>query len=298
MQLLLNGTYNALIEAVTSKYLGRPFRVRRIVKNEVSSMHAAARFCGDGFDVFVKKGYKPYSLDMMTQEALCLDYVRQNSMIKTPEVIGVLQADDGSVLLVLQAIDTVRPETDADWETLGRGLALLHQTEGARCGFHTHTYLGVFRQDNTFEDSWEEFFGVRRLFDTMKMAVDVGNMETAQCAKIERLVQRLPQLCGPKQPFSLLHGDPWPGNLLFDGKQMIAIDCGIYYGNREIDLSTVDFFYPVTQRFFDAYHETYPIDPGYAERKQLWQINQWLGHVTLYGGKYMGRLMQAVEKYL
>ena len=54
----------------------------------------------------------------------------------------------------------------------------------------------------------------------------------------------------------------------------------------------------MTERFFAAYHEVYPIDPGYEERKDLWRINQWLGHVTLYGEKYMGRLMAAVEKYL
>lgn len=298
MEKLLAGTYNTCIEKVTTKYLGRPFHIERIIKNEVSSMHAAARFCGNGYDVFVKKGYKSYSMDMMTQEAICLDYVRENSMIKTPEVVAVLQAEDGSVLLVLEAVKVVKPETASDWETLGRGLALMHQTQGSRCGFHTHTYLGVFRQDNTYEDSWEEFFGRRRLFDTMKMAVDAGNMTPEQCRKIEQLAARLPEICGPKQAFSLLHGDPWPGNLLFDGKQMIAIDCGIYYGNREIDLSTVDFFYPVTERFFAAYHEVYPIDSGYEERKDLWRINQWLGHVTLYGGKYMGRLMAAVDKYL
>jgi fructosamine-3-kinase len=132
----------------------------------------------------------------------------------------------------------------------------------------------------------------------MKMAVDAGNMTKEQCMPIEKLIHKLPELCGPTQAFSLLHGDPWPGNLLFDGKQMIAIDCSIYYGNREIDLSTVDFFYPVSEYFFKAYHEVYPIDPGYQERKALWQINQWLGHVTLFGEDYMPKLMNAVNRYL
>lgn len=298
MEKLLNGTYNRLLEAAVSRYLSRPFRIEKILKNEVSCMHAAARFCGNGFDVFVKKGDKPYSPDMMTQEALCLDYVREHSACRTPEVVGVLQAEDGSVLLVMEAVNAVKPETDADWETLGRGLAELHRTTGQQCGFFTHTYLGVFRQDNTYEGRWEDFFGRRRLLDTMKMAVDAGNMDAPSCRKIERLVVRLPQLCGPAQPFSLLHGDPWPGNLLFDGSRMVAIDCGIYYGNREIDLSTVDFFYPVNERFFAAYHEAYPIDPGYAERRELWRVNQWLGHVTLFGEKYMPKLMAAVDKYL
>jgi fructosamine-3-kinase len=132
----------------------------------------------------------------------------------------------------------------------------------------------------------------------MKMAVDAGKMTYEQCLPVEKLISRLPEICGPKQPFSLLHGDPWPGNLLYDGKQMIAIDCSIYYGNREIDLSTVDFFFPVPEHFFSAYNEAYPIDPGYKDRKPLWQINQWLGHVTLFGDKFMSKLMDAVNPYL
>jgi fructosamine-3-kinase len=63
-------------------------------------------------------------------------------------------------------------------------------------------------------------------------------------------------------------------------------------------LSTVDFFFPVPEHFFSAYNEAYPIDPGYKERKPLWQINQWLGHVTLFGDKFMSKLMDAVNPYL
>jgi hypothetical protein len=64
-------------------------------------------------------------------------------------------------------------------------------------------------------------------------------------------------------------------------------ESALWYGEyREIDLTTVDFFCPVSAHFFDAYEEAFPKEDGFSERADLWKINQWLGHVTLYGDKY------------
>jgi protein-ribulosamine 3-kinase len=297
MSKLIHGTFNKDIEKAVNKYLNTDFKVQFIKDNDVGAMHDAAVFRGDKFDVFVKAGTNSFSFDQFTQEAWGLNYIKQNARIETPKVIDVLNVD-GTALLIMEAIDVKPVETKRDWETLGRGLATLHKSTWDKCGLETHSYLGIFKQDNRPMDTWEEFFGERRLRDTMRMAVDAGNMTKEKCELIEKLICKLPGICGPAQPFSLLHGDPWPGNLLYDGQKMIAIDCSIYYGNREIDLSTVDFFYPVPEHFFNGYNEVYPIDPGYEERKSLWQINQWLGHVTLFGERYMSKLLEAVNRYL
>lgn len=298
MKKLIEGIYNETIEKSVSDYLGKRFKILTIKSINVDAMHDTAIFIGENFNVFVKVGSYPFSNDQFRQEAWGLNYIRNHSQVKTPNVIDVLNLD-GATLLILEAIDVKPLETKKDWETLGIGLATLHKSTWDKCGLETHSYLGVFRQDNRPMDTWEEFFGERRLRDSMKMAVDAGNMTYEQCQPIEKLINKLPELCGPKQPFSLLHGDPWcPGNLLYDGNQMIAIDCSIYYGNREIDLSTVDLFHPVPEHFFQAYNDVYPIDPGYKDRKSLWQINQWLGHVTLFGERFMPKLMDAVNFYL
>lgn len=116
--------------------------------------------------------------------------------------------------------------------------------------------------------------------------------------QIERIVDKLPSLCPPVTEYSLLHGDPWLGNLMFNGKELVLIDPAMYYGNREIDLTTVDFFCPVPRAFFDAYHEVYPVEKDFAERADLWKLNQWLGHVTLFGEKYLKKTREIADKYL
>ena len=298
MPKLADGTYNAFIEQSVTKQTGENWKIVSIVANKVNAMHDTALFCGSNqYNVFVKAGTNPFSHDQFVQEAWGLEYIRKHSEIKTPDVIDVVNTGS-AVLLIMEAIDGKPVQSKADWSILGSGLATLHQSTWDQCGLETHSYLGIFKQDNSPMRTWAEFFGQRRLGDSLKMAIDSGNISAKEIQAVEKLIGKLPDICDPAQPFSLLHGDPWIGNLLFDGKQLVAIDCSIYYGNREIDLSTVDFFCEVPDYFFQAYHACYPIEPGYEERKDLWRINQWLGHVCLFGEKYIPVLMDAVTKYL
>ncbi len=285
------------IERSVSRYLGRKWSITGIAPNETESMHEGATYHGKGFDVFAKKGKNSFSLQQFNMEAIGLDYITKNTGVATPEVIEVLEVE-GTALLILEAVKTKPIASDKDWEALGRGLAEIHLHNDKECGFHTDNYLGIFHQDNTREDSWAIFYGERRLRPQLKMAVDAGKLTLDLSRRVESLIRKLPELCDATQPFSLLHGDPWVGNLLFDGKQLVAIDCSTYYGNREIDLSTVELFCPASPRFFDSYNEVYPLVHGFEDRIDLWRINQWLGHVYLFGEACVDKLMMAVNRYL
>jgi fructosamine-3-kinase len=303
MNRLLEQKYRLAVEKAVSESMGERFEVSMVRENRVSAMHDAAFFEGilgalkRPFSVFVKLGTNPFSCEQFEMEAKGLNYIRAHSSVRTPLVIAVCPVED-QALLILEVIDTVRPETKEDFAIMGHGFAELHRVENTRCGFDFPTYLGIFRQNNTWKHSWREFYGECRLLDTLQMAIRAGKMDVKESAVIEKLIAKLPMVCPEPKSFSLLHGDPWIGNLLFDGKELVLIDCSLYYGNREIDLTTVDFFCPVSEHFFAAYEEAFPKEDGFSERAALWKINQWLGHVTLYGDKYKERLWQAVRLYL
>ena len=297
-QNLIDGIYNKTVESAISAHIGRSWRIEDAYFFPAQGMmHGAAKFTGGSLSVFVKVSSLSFSNDQLIQEAYGLTHIREHSSVQAPEVFGVV-TQGNATLIIMEHIETKQPETKADWEIMGRGLATLHKSTWDYCGLNTHSYLGIFKQDNTPTDNWPEFFSKCRLRDTMQMAIDANHITPQQVSAVERLIARLPEICGPEQPFSLLHGDPWIANLLFDGKRLVLIDCSVYYGNREIDISTVAFFKPVHDYFFEAYHECYPIEPGYKEREDLWRINQHLGHVVLFGEKYHERLMNAVNKYL
>ena len=175
MNLLTDGAYNQAIENAVTASIGKPFRITGIRENKTGAMHAAAIFEGESLDVFVKAGTNPFSPDQFAAEAWELDYIRSHSPVKTPEVIAVVEEGD-TALLILEAIDVVTPGTKRDWELLGQGLASLHRIHHDKCGLERQTYLGIFKQDNTWKDTWTEFYGECRLRDTMKMAVDAGKM--------------------------------------------------------------------------------------------------------------------------
>lgn len=297
MNILFDGSYNRCIETAVTANTGLPFHITDIRKVSMGAMHSVAIFIGERFSVFVKAGTNSYSEEQFRAEAWELDYIRTHTSVRTPQVIAVIKEGD-TALLILEAIREVKPESNRDFAILGEGLASLHRTENDRCGFERPTYLGIFKQDNTWKPNWTEFYGECRLRDTMQMAVKAGKMTPRECERIEKLILKLPDICLPQDRFSLLHGDPWLGNLMYDGKELVMIDCSLYYGNREIDLTTVDFFNPVPRSFFDAYHEVYPIENDFEERADLWEINQWLGHVTLYGDKYKTPLFRAVDRYI
>ncbi len=303
MNILTDGRFDKAVVRAVAAYTGEAFQITGIRENTASAMHDAAFFEGTlgllktPFCVFVKAGTNPFSEEQFRAEARGLDYIREHTPVKAPRVIGV-EYEGNTALLILEVIEAKKPASKADWEKMGQGLAALHRVTADTCGFDFSTYLGIFRQDNTRKKTWREFFGECRLQDTMKIGLAWGKLNADDCRLIERLIARLPAICPEPSCFSLLHGDPWVGNLLFDGNELVLIDCSLYYGNREIDLTTVDFFCPVPQYFFDAYRECFPIEAGFEERADLWEINQWIGHVILYGDRYRPKLAEAAAKYV
>jgi fructosamine-3-kinase len=47
-----------------------------------------------------------------------------------------------------------------------------------------------------------------------------------------------------------------------------------------------------------GYQEEMPIDPGFSERRELWRIYGYLAIVEVAGAEYLGKLINAVQKYL
>jgi protein-ribulosamine 3-kinase len=65
----------------------------------------------------------------------------------------------------------------------------------------------------------------------------------------------------------------------------------------------IDYFDPVPNIVFEAYREITPIDPSFAERRELWRVFGYLAVVTVDGDKPFGRrilnrLVDAVRNYV
>jgi fructosamine-3-kinase len=96
---------------------------------------------------------------------------------------------------------------------------------------------------------------------------------------------------------SLLHGDLWSGNHAFlsDGTPTI-FDPAPYYGDRECDLAMTELFGGYAAAFYVAYRAWYPLDAGYATRRDLYNLYHILNHANMFGGGYARQAEQMMQR--
>jgi fructosamine-3-kinase len=171
--------------------------------------------------------------------------------------------------------------SDAYWESLGRGLAHLHGRIGSRFGFQKDTYWGMLRFDNGWEvDGWE-FYAERRYRWFLRRKHLRTALSTTELDQLERISLRLRELI-PPQPPCLCHGDLWGGNraITSDGRAAV-IDPFIHYGWAEADLYNCRMWGGFAPRFFDAYLESHPLEPGWQQRSEVYYLLHLLAMVEL-----------------
>jgi fructosamine-3-kinase len=241
-----------------------------------------------GGAIFVKTSARED--DVFACEARGLAWLAEGPL-RVPQVIA-----HGARFLALEWIDHGAASASGR-ERLGRGLASLHRL-GAPCfGLDHDNWLATIRQDNRPATDWATFYGERRLAPLLRRARDRGAASTAMIGGIERVIARLPELVGPGEPPSRLHGDLWGGNAMWDAEGApVIFDPAVLGGHREIDLAMMRLFGGFDRRVFAAYDEAYPLAPGHAARVPLYQLLPLLAHVVLFGGSYVASVEAAIER--
>ena len=261
---------------------------------------AYALLLSDGSRLFMKANRKE-NTDFFRAEAEGLEALRSAGAISVPRVItrGV---DDNESFLLLEYIEEGRRSPAAS-EELGRRLAQLHMADtsnfvsGGRYGFLHDNYIGAGFQCNEPAETWTEFFTERRLRPQFEKASSYWDVDERK--RIDRFLDRVDRyLAEPERP-SLLHGDLWAGNYMIDSSgEPWLIDPAAYVGHAEADLAMTELFGGFDRRFYDSYRETAGIDPGYADRKDLYNLYHLLNHLNLFGGSYLYSVLSIVRRYI
>lgn len=165
-------------------------------------------------------------------------------------------------------------------------------------GFVSNNYIGSTPQINTWTESWVDFFAEHRLRYQLDLAARKGlvnsSMRTLADAVLLRLPNMLPQ---PRYP-SLLHGDLWSGNIMpAANDKLVMIDPAVYLGHYEADLAMMELFGSPGSGFFDAYQQIVPIEPGYEDRRELYNLYHLLNHLNIFGGGYRESVMRILERF-
>ena len=264
----------------------------------------------DGSSIFMKcNAIKNFSF--FEAEAKGLEALRSAGVIGVPEVLGMgRDAGRGRSFLLLSFLEK-GTRISGYWEVFGRELALLHRAdclgfvmeerslpsgETPFFGFASDNYIGASPQINTPVQGWVSFFRECRLLPQIRLAErSLGLRARRQC---EKLLENLEAyLTEPEFP-SLLHGDLWSGNAVCgpDGKAWI-LDPAVYVGHFEAELAMTELFGANPPSFYGAYHEITPIDSGYRDRRDLYNLYHMLNHLNLFGGSYRSSVQRILERY-
>lgn len=295
MRPLLRDDLRIPMEQQVSAYLGRAWQVQKTEDKCAEASHPAAILADESYAVFVKLGTGELALDQLTQELAGLRLLTVRGGVRTPTAIGIVQVAE-SALLILEAVQVVVREP-IHWRQIGQTLAQLHQTQGESFGLATHCYWGSLYQDNRPLADWSDFFWQRRIEPRLRAAVDAGRLPLAFVPQVEQVGNRLAALCGPPVQPTLLHGDAHQNNFLSTAQGPVLIDPSVYYGHPEIDLAHVDFFAPTPVTLWEGYQEFAPIDPGFAQRRDLWRLPTWLAMVEVDGPQHLDTLRAILERY-
>jgi len=245
----------------------------------------------DGREVFVKAAADQAAV--FGAEAAGLRWLAAADAVPVPDVLA---EQDG--LLVLPWLPGEAP-TAAAAERFGRELAALHLAGADSYGAPWPGFIAELPLDNTPSPDWPEFYGERRLRPYLRMAFDQRALYGADVRLLEQVIERLPELAGPAEPPSRIHGDLWSGNLLWSGGRVHLIDPAAHGGHRETDLAMLDLFgAPHLDRIMAAYAETAAPADGRRGRVALHQLHPLLVHVVLFGGSYRESLMTAADRSL
>ncbi|MCH8246084.1 MAG: fructosamine kinase family protein [Bacteroidetes bacterium] len=219
------------------------------------------------------------------------------SSIRIPEVVTETRLESGAGILVLEWIET-SPHTPESWSALGRGLAEIHRAQEEFYGLPSDNFIGASSQPNDRKSSWGEFFRDCRLRPQVEMARRNGVWKLDWDSDFTRLLDRLEQILPENPGASLVHGDLWAGNVLTDSKgKPVLIDPAVYYGHREVDVAMSSLFGAFGQPFYDAYAESWPLDNGFSQRRDVYNLYHLLNHLNLFGSSYASAVGTILQTY-
>jgi fructosamine-3-kinase len=211
-------------------------------------------------------------------------------------VPDVLACDSGC--LIIEWVDDGRPSPAAA-ARFGRELARLHAVGASRFGAPWPGVIAGLPLPDHEADSWPDWYVVSRVLPFARTARDAGTLTGAGVALIESACARLPELAGPAEPPSRIHGDCWTGNVLWSGGRGWLIDPAAHGGHRETDLAMLALFgAPYLNQILSAYEEEVPLADGWRDRVPLHQLHPLLVHACLFGGAYADAALGAARAVL
>lgn len=284
-------------KALISYFTASGMSVKELISSPVSggSINEAFKITTAEGKFFLKYNDTGLYPRMFEKEAEGLKLIKNCGEIDVPEVLLTDHAGKFSFLLLKFIEQTA--ESGNFWEYFGKQLAAMHNHHSAQFGLDHDNYMGSLIQHNTFHNHWTSFFVDERLERQVRLARENGKMSRPDVSAFERLYRRLDEIFPQVKP-SLVHGDLWSGNFMVNKSgQACLIDPAVYYGHPEVDIAMSTLFGGFSSKFYDAYTNHHPLEKGWQERLDYYNLYPLMVHVNLFGGGYLGSVQRILRRF-
>ncbi len=232
--------------------------------------------------------------EIFALEKKSLNFLVDTADVNVPQLYLTEIFEGLSFLMMTYIPETNKLASESFWKYLSQQVEQLHATKKEQFGLDFTTFIGPYKQDNSWKNSWAEFYIENRLEPQIKRSFDGGLLNKKLVGNMERFFGELPSFY-PIEKASLLHGDLWSGNVLKSSDyRSFFIDPAIYFGHREMDIAMMSLFGGFDPLFFESYQHNLPMDKGWRERLPFGQLYPLLVHLNLFGNSYF----PAIEKIL
>ncbi len=248
--------------------------------------------------VFLKINSHPPN-NFFKAEARGLDLLRQTKGgPRTPKPLG-MEPGPRARFFLMEYVEESSPTEEFDFQ-FAQALANMHRVTRDTHGLDHDNFIGSTVQKNTQEKNGLKFFRDHRIRFQQELARTSGKLPQPLDKRLDTLSDRLESLMDTsgEQP-ALLHGDLWSGNY-FQAKsdqRPCIFDPAVYYGLRESDLAMTQLFGSLPHSFYRAYHEAFPLNPGYEERRDIYNLYHMLNHLNLFGNSYLSSVESIVNRF-
>lgn len=284
-----------LYESILFEAFGKELGIKDAQLIAAGNLNQGTALHTDQGSFFLKTNHLDAS-DLFLKEMQGLELIRRNTSLHVPSSIQWGRLEDTNYLL-LEWVPSARENKDY-WQILAEGLAELHMSTTSYFGLEVSNYISVLPQRNTPNASWESFFTQERLEPMVQRAFYHGLIDKAFLGKFRTLYAKIDSVF-PKEKPALLHGDLWSGNVLVNGSGMPSlIDPAVYYGYREMDLAFSKLFGGFDKSFYEVYRRIFPLEPGFEERMEIYNLYPLLVHLNLFGSGYLEGIKRTLHRYV
>ncbi|CAM1320766.1 FN3KRP (predicted) [Pycnogonum litorale] len=271
--------------------------------------------------LFVKSNSEPGAKLMFDGEYESLKAMIVTNTVRVPRpVIVVKDPGSDSSCLVTQFLD-MKSASSKHAVLFGQQLARMHKhneimtsshdeasihkqdneqpTFTDKFGFHVATSCGFLPQYNTWHSDWVEFYTNKLQHLINLIEKEYGDREVNEMWSELKL--KIPKMFdGLNIKPALVHGDMWGGNIAEDSSGPVLFDPSSFYGHSEFEFGISSIFSSCifNERFFSAYHDIIPKQPGFQQRQKLYQLFHLLNHWNHFGTAYRGSTVSTMQSLI